>query len=210
MTIHCRSLLLASMLLAAAPTARADSTRCAGGIVSAGDAKLDLLAKCGRPALVENGAAERGTFDRRQGIAHRVISPVDVWTYDFGRNHFLQVVRIVRGKISTIERGGYGYAGEPPPRARPSKATCAPAALGEGKLEHDVLSRCGEPAVIDEWQEETAAVRLVDGETVYADVVARTIAVWTYDFGPSSFVRFVRMEDGKVTRVETGSYGYGE
>jgi hypothetical protein len=178
--------------------------------VQAGDAKLDLLAKCGRPSLVEDRATEKGAFDARNGVARRVVAPVDVWTYDFGKNRFVQLVRIVRGRIASIERGGYGYADEAPWRGRPRKATCDPAALGEGKLALEILSRCGEPAVKDEWEEEVVALRQVDGHAVYGDASYRTIAVWTYDFGPNVLVRFVRVEDGKATRVETGSYGYGE
>jgi hypothetical protein len=202
---------VAAILVAlAALAARADSLDCPGGIVQSGDSKLDLLSKCGRPSLVEDRAAEKGAFDARNGVARRVVAPVDVWTYDFGKNRFVQLVRIVRGRIASIERGGYGYADEAPWRGRPRKSTCDPAALGEGKLALEILSRCGEPAVKDEWEEEVVAVRQVDGHSVFGDAAYRVVAVWTYDFGPNVLVRYVRVEDGKVTRVETGSYGYGE
>jgi hypothetical protein len=210
MAIQRISLAAAILAALAAGPARADSVRCPGGIVQTGDSKLDLLAKCGRPSLVEDRASEKGAFDARNGVARRVIAPVDVWTYDFGRNQFVQLVRLVRGKVVSIERGSYGYADEQPWRGRPRKSTCDPAVLAEGKLTLEILSRCGEPAVKDEWEEEVAVVRQVDGQAVLADAVYRVIAVWTYDFGPNTLVRFVRIEDGKVTRVDTGSYGYGE
>ncbi len=198
------------LLTAAAALARADSIDCPGGIVQTGDSKLDLLAKCGRPTLAENRATEKGAFDARNGVARRVLSPVDVWTYDFGRNRFMQLVRLVRGRVVSIERGGYGYADEAPWRGRPKKTTCNPAALGEGKLALEILSICGEPTIKDEWEEEVSAVRQVDGQVFFTNATWRTVAVWTYDFGPNILVRYVRVEDGKVTRVETGSYGYGE
>jgi hypothetical protein len=210
MRIHPLSRAVAALLACAALPARADSLRCDGGIVQVGDSKLDLLAKCGRPSLSEDGAREAGTFDARNGVARRAFVPVDVWTYDFGRNRFVQLVRLVKGKVAAIERGGYGYADEQPWRGRPRKSTCDPAALSEGKLTLEILSRCGEPAVKDEWEEETAIVRAADGDAVLVNAVVRTVALWTYDFGPNQLVRFVRLEDGKVTRVETGSYGYGE
>jgi hypothetical protein len=78
-----------------------------------------------------------------------------------------------------------------------------------GKLTLEILSRCGEPAVKDEWEEEIAANRPANGDGVVS-AVYRTVGVWTYDFGPNQLVRFVRLEDGQVTRVETGSYGYGD
>ncbi len=37
---------------------------------------------------------------------------------------------------------------------------------------------------------------------------AVVVEVWTYDFGPQTFVRFVVLEDGVVTRVDTGHHGY--
>jgi hypothetical protein len=210
MAVHGLARGAAGLLALAALSARADSVRCEGGIVQTGDSKLDLLAKCGRPSLVEDGAREGGTFDALNGVARRVFVPVDVWTYDFGRNRFVQLVRLVKGKVVAIERGGYGYADEQPWRGRPRRSTCDPAALAEGKLTLEILSRCGEPAVKDEWEEEIAAVRPADGESLLVSAVYRTVAVWTYDFGPNQLLRFVRIEDGKVTRVETGSYGYGE
>ncbi len=200
----------AAALLLGVAVARADSLSCPGGIVQTGDSKLDLLAKCGRPTLVEDRATEKGAFDARNGVARRVVSPVDVWTYDFGRNRFMQLVRLVRGRVVSIERGGYGYADEAPWRGRPKKSTCNPAVLSEGKLALEILSQCGEPTIKDEWEEEISAVRPVDGQVFFTSATYRTIAVWTYDFGPNVLVRYVRVEDGKVTRVETGSYGYGE
>jgi len=210
MAIQLPAVAAALLLGLAAGAARADSIACAGGIVQTGDTKLDLLAKCGRPTLVEDQARERESFDARNGVARRVYVPVDVWTYDFGRNRFLMVVRIARGRIVSIERGGYGYADEQPWRGRPRRSTCDPAALSEGKLTLEILSVCGEPTVKDEWEEEVAVVRQVSGQFVSTDTVLRTVALWTYDFGPNVLVRYVRLEDGRVTRVTTGSYGYGE
>ncbi len=194
----------------AAPAARADSIRCPGGIVQVGDTKLDLLAKCGRPSLVEGASTELGTFEVVNGVGRRVYAPVDVWTYDFGKNQFVQLVRIVAGRISAFERGGYGYADEQPWRGRPKRSTCDPAALAVGKLTLEILARCGQPAIKDEWQEGVGAVLDAAGVQYPVGVAYRTVALWTYDFGPNQLVRFVRIEDGKVTRVESGSYGYGE
>ena len=46
--------------VAAAAPARADSSiRCSGGLVSVGDARVDLLGKCGLPALEERRLESR-------------------------------------------------------------------------------------------------------------------------------------------------------
>jgi hypothetical protein len=199
---------VAAAALSVAAGARADSIRCAGGIVATGDSKLDLLGKCGPPALEEGAVAERSTLDVKAGLAQRVAAPIELWTYDLGQNRFVQVVRILKGRIVSIERGSYGYAEGQSPPLRPRKAACDPAALAEGKLKHEILASCGEPAVVDAWQEEVAVVRPAGDAAVAAESVSRTIERFTYDFGPNRLVRFVQFEDGKVTRLETGSYGY--
>jgi Protein of unknown function (DUF2845) len=206
-----RRLALAAALAALAPVlARADSLSCAGGIVSLGDSKLDLLGKCGRPALQERDLEDLSVVDARLGAGRRVVSSVERWTYDFGRSRFIQVVRLVAGKVAGVERGGYGYAQAAAPRERLRRAICEPAALDEGALALEILARCGEPAVVDAWDEELRSVEALGGDKVLARGVIVRVEVWTYDFGRNQFLRFVRIEGGKVTRVDTGSYGYAE
>lgn len=188
--------------------ARADSLRCPGGIVSTGDSKLDLLGKCGPPALQDHETVERSILDAKAGVGQRVVAAVELWTYDFGRSRFIQVVRIVKGRIASIERGSYGYAEEEPRPLRPPRATCDPATLAEGKLKHEILASCGEPQVVDAWQEEVAVVSPAGESVVAAEVLSRTVERFTYDFGKNRLARFVQIEDGRVTRVESGSYGY--
>ena len=183
--------LAAASLALAASSARADSMQCDGGIVSVGDSKLDLLAKCGRPALVDDCQHEWFDGSGRYEVA------VAQWTYNFGPNRFLQVATLVAGKVVGIERGGYGY----PPQLihRGDRARCDSSALrvGDGKL--DLLAKCGEPVFRDSTLEKRA-----NGEG-WATV---QVEVWTYDFGPQSFVNFATLENGKVVRVERGGYGY--
>ena len=202
-------LAFAVAMAAALPrSVRADSVRCAGGIVSTGDTKLDLLGKCGPPALADRAGATRAVIDARVGTALRVAGPVEIWTYDFGKSRFTQLVRIEKGRITSIERGSYGYAEAQPAPVRPGRATCEPAALSEGALELDVLARCGEPPLREEREEEVAAFAGHAGQVVVAEGATRPVRLLTYDFGPNRRVRVVRIEDGKVARVETAGYGY--
>jgi hypothetical protein len=202
---------LAAAFVALVPAlARADSLACSGGIVSVGDSKVDLLGKCGRPALQERDVEERSLVDARLGAGRRVVSPVERWTYDFGRSRFIQVVTLARGKVAGVERGGYGYAQAAASPERPRRATCDPAALDEGSLALEILARCGEPAAVDAWDEELRTVEDLGGDSVLARGVIVTVEIWTYDFGRNQFLRFVRVQGGKVTRVDTGSYGYAD
>jgi hypothetical protein len=201
---------LAAALVALAPlAARGDSLACPGGIVSAGDSRVDLLGKCGRPALQEWPTEESAQLGARHALARRVSARVERWTYDFGKSAFVQRVTLLNGKVAGIERGSWGFAEERAAPERPPRASCDPAALAAGRLKLEVLARCGAPAAMDAWEEELRSAERHGGlEIVHAVTVA--IEVWTYDFGRNRFLRFVRFEDGKVTAVETGGYGYAE
>ena len=37
-----------------------------------------------------------------------------------------------------------------------------------------------------------------------------TVEEWTYNFGPSRFVRIVTLKNGKVADIRVGDYGYGK
>ncbi len=208
---------LAAAAALAALGARADegSLRCDGGLVSIGDSKLDLLGKCGEPTLRDSRREKRGAaagdgkerhFDR-----HEVAYLVERWTYDLGRNRFTYAVTLELGKVTAIERGGRGYAdpGARPP-AKLRRARCEPYALREGDTALDVLARCGEPTLREE-QEDTRSWgrELAEGERAVATQTV-SVEVWTYDFGPGTLVRHLRIQDGKVVRVETGGRGYAE
>jgi hypothetical protein len=93
---------------------------------------------------------------------------------------------------------------------------CGNRLVSKGDSTYEVRSRCGEPDDATrrvETRTERRRVRVPCGrgearcdrvEEVSADVV---IDEWTYDFGPQTFVRFLTFVDGKLYRVNTGSYG---
>jgi hypothetical protein len=208
--------LLACAALAGAPPARADgSIRCEGGIVSEGDARIDLLGKCGEPALlerrVESRTAAAGT--RAAGALRSVGAVVEEWTYDFGPRSFVQVVTLVNGRVRSVERLSYGHAGDGRPApVRLPRATCGDlAGIGEGDGKLDVLARCGEPALRDAW-EETRTVYARDRKQGVAASESATVQLetWTYDLGRNRFVQFVTFENGRVIRIRSGSYGYAD
>lgn len=206
---------LASLLCLPLPAAADGSLRCGNALVSVGDSKLDLLGKCGRPALEEQQPRELGASyrDRESGSGwrHRSLGAVDRWTYDFGTGSFIQIVTLELGKIVRIEQGGRGYGlapGGPPPRI--PRARCEPSALQEGHSTFDALARCGEPAVREARTEERTFVQGLPGGARERLSRSVLVEVWIYDFGSRTLTRHVVFEDGKIARVETGSYGYAE
>ena len=194
-----RGALLSVLALAlGAPAGADDSLSCDGGIISVGDSKIDLLGKCGAPALQEVLDHDRAVLQHYgpSGWGRRVSVTVERWTYNLGPTRFLQFVTVESGRIVSIKRGSYGYALDPPPRAPPiPRARCDHSVLRTGMSTFDVLALCGEPALQDVRVESWATGQVV-------------VEIWTYDFGPRAFLRFLAFRDGTLARIETGSYGY--
>jgi hypothetical protein len=212
-----RPLALAVLALLATPPARADDGfRCDGGLVGVGDLTLDLLGKCGAPSLRERWTEARDAVavDTRQGFAQaeRLTTEVEQWTYDFGPSRFMQLVTVHNGRVVRVEQGGYGHGLPPVEAPRPRVSSCEPSALKVGDTKADALARCGEPASIHAWQgPRTTAVVLTPTALAAEALPPRPARIeqWVYNLGPSWFVRIVRFEDGRVTRIDTGGKGYG-
>jgi hypothetical protein len=82
-----------------------------------------------------------------------------------------------------------------------------------------LLAECGSPTTVDEWEEERfyyfdtppspdqhrTFERLERGYRVRKFV---RVERWTYNKGPSEFIRYVRIENGRILKIETGEYGY--
>jgi len=213
MTHPTPKVLLAALGLAlAAEAGAADSMRCPGGLVGLGDLTVDLLGKCGAPALRDRHTQTQDAVavNAAQGVilAERITAEVEQWTYDFGKNAFLQLVTVENGRVVRIEQGGYGH-GLPPLTGlrRPAVSRCD-LALRPGDTKVDALGRCGPPATSVAWRAPRTMV-VETGQMATVGDSAR-VELWVYNLGPNQFLRLVRFEDGRVTSVETGGYGYPE
>src|SRR5262249_36315674 len=153
----------------------------------------DLLGKCGAPALREVRAAETFVAVATVGptFGRTAVLSTERWTYDFGPQQFLMFVVVDGGRIVAMEPGSYGYERNEAPVTFP-RATCEWTSPHVGDAEIDLLGRCGEPALVEMRKEGV----IMGGPGVLRDAssLSRTalhdVEVWTYDFGPQSFVRF--------------------
>jgi hypothetical protein len=68
----------------------------------------------------------------------------------------------------------------------------------------DVIAKCGDPDFRDVHQEEVSQ-RL---DTNTRQKVLITVEEWTYNLGPSQFMRIVVLKNGRVAEIRTGNYGY--
>jgi hypothetical protein len=189
--------------------------RCEGGIVGLGDLVVDLIGKCGSPALRERWTESRDAMavDVARGVAasERLTTEVEQWTYDFGRNRFLQLVTLWNGRIVRFEQGGYGH-GLPPALElpRPRVTRCDVSLIRQGDTKVDALGRCGPPTSAVSWEAPRTRPVVVESGSETWGVPGGTahVELWVYNLGPNQFIRIVRFEDGRVTSVETGGYGY--
>ena len=106
-----RMAMVTVLLLAMGSTANA--FRCGNRIVTEGDTRLDVLARCGRPSDVVTSSLQRHRSYYRN---YRVYSadgyedlPVEYWTYNLGPNRLMQRLRFIDGTLVDIETLGYGY-----------------------------------------------------------------------------------------------------
>jgi hypothetical protein len=81
---------------------------CSEQVVSVGDTKSDVLAKCGEPAWKDT---HEEAFQERldSGLERRVYVIVDEWTYNLGPDRFVRILTFRNGKLADIRTGGYGY-----------------------------------------------------------------------------------------------------
>lgn len=87
---------------------------------------------------------------------------------------------------------------------------CGNDLITEGDPLARVLRLCGEPVDIQRSVELREPTYWIGGRLVRAAGGWREVPIetWTYNFGPNSFMRRLRFEDGAVVEIETLGYGH--
>lgn len=81
---------------------------CSEQVVTIGDTKSDVIAKCGEPSSKDSHQEEREeTLDT--GVRRKVFITVEEWTYNLGPNRFVRVLTFKNNKLVDIRTGKYGY-----------------------------------------------------------------------------------------------------
>jgi hypothetical protein len=118
------SFLVGGFWMLAAGPADADSLRCKNGqIISSGDSLYEVASTCGDPDYREHrveyqtvryrvpAPCPSGSREKQCSVVVEETVPVviDQWTYDFGRNRFVQLVVFEQGKLMTVTTLGYSH-----------------------------------------------------------------------------------------------------
>lgn len=108
--------------------------------------------------------------------------------------------------------------GAGPSIAHATGMRCGTKLVSDGDSTFRVRSTCGAPHAMDRVTEYRTVQSWVASPCVQVQgrvrcgfVVERTVPVtldvWTYDFGPHQFVRYLTFEQGRLVRLDTGGYG---
>jgi len=191
-------LFLALVTLISSADILAATVSCDGGIISTGDRSIDVLAKCGAPDSKESHQeelSERLDDNTKQ----KVFVTVEEWTYNFGPTRFMRIVILKNGVVTNIRTGNYGYTKQTEPLQR----ECSEQLVSVGDSKTDVLARCDEPSLKDTHVEE---IREKLGDTERKVFI--TVEEWTYNLGPTRFVRILTFRNSRLADIKTGNYGY--
>jgi hypothetical protein len=95
--------------------------RCGGRLVSTGDTKTEVLAKCGEPETVDEAIVETGVVGRpkkgvtepsqrkRTKVGTTSTRSIETWTYNFGPSQFMKILTFEGSVLKRIDDGDYGY-----------------------------------------------------------------------------------------------------
>ena len=89
---------------------------------------------------------------------------------------------------------------------------CGGRIIDKGQSRDFVLHKCGEPSNVEERTERLATnfrSRYPENHEGYNYIVKENqIEVWTYNPGPTQFIRYLTFRNGKLVDIKTGGYGY--
>jgi len=102
------------LVLALAAASPAFAFRCGTKLVSKGDTRSAVAAKCGEPTEVDRRTVLREPITWVGGRPYRgglglVEIPIEFWVYNLGPSKLMRRVRFEDGVVVDVETLGYGY-----------------------------------------------------------------------------------------------------
>lgn len=180
-------MVVAALLLGTGSLALA--MRCGSKVVSIGDSKGEVAAKCGEPTFSEVVAA---VTDRSagEGAVGEITETIEHWSYRQESGSLLKTLYFRGDRLERIEDGDRI---EGPGALRTTTFIPEP-----GATQAEILQQYGEPLRRDL----VGIVRLesAGGAGIKEEKVER----WTYDLGPGRFLKLLTFEGGLLIRVEDG------
>ena len=113
-------LLPLGLTLAAVSPAHA-AFRCGSHLVSEGDTRSEVIARCGDPTEIDQRSAILRqpvvwVGGRPYSVGNGLVEvPVEVWVYNLGPSKLMRRLRFEDGLLVDIDTLGYGYIQDSPP-----------------------------------------------------------------------------------------------
>jgi Protein of unknown function (DUF2845) len=91
---------------------------------------------------------------------------------------------------------------------------CSSRVMSIGDPREKVRHFCGEPTHIESWTEKSVYGYYGHDDDSewrryrYPEEELIRIERWTYNFGSTQFIRYLRFENGTLKKIEIGEYGY--
>ncbi|WP_243372519.1 DUF2845 domain-containing protein [Geotalea sp. SG265] len=101
--------MLSLAFFSSAAATESETCRCGNGIVSIGDAMVEVIAKCGEPTVKTQREEKRVLQDKDRNKKSFSIVTIDEWSYNFGPNAFMYAIRFADGRVERIDSLDYGY-----------------------------------------------------------------------------------------------------
>lgn len=101
---------LALSLLSFPTLSHAASLRCGTHLVADGATKATVLMKCGEPLSKESRTETTETKSKDGDTSTKTITQknIEEWTYNFGPNRLMQVVRFENGVLTDVQSTTHG------------------------------------------------------------------------------------------------------
>ncbi len=176
-------------------TVDAASFRCGTKLVTNGNTKAEVFRKCGEPSWRQDYTQEWFAGHEHDLLTVKIVA-TEQWTYNLGPQKLMRHLTFKNGTLVSIQTGDYGFIRKTPERH------CRPEDLTLKLSTTEVLSRCSEPYFRDTRQDRR--VTILDGARVITSI---TIDEWTYDFGPTHFMRILTFENGELVDIRMGEKG---
>lgn len=194
--MSCRHFSLAIIILSLLTMQNAFAFRCGNDLVVTGDSKLSVANKCGQPDWVDRWSEEVIDFPDTD-FERRAVRINERWLYNPGPRQFIRIITFNGSTVSAIETAGRGFI------PASFKGRCDFDSLSLGASPGVVAGRCGEPDA-KEQRYESASHSIPGGRRR----VSVTVDEWTFNLGPTHFMRILTFRNGELIEIRTGEKGF--
>lgn len=196
MASHRRFVMLFLFCLGLVTTDSAYALRCSGGLISTGDSKLVLLKKCGEPSWIDRWA-ESTVEQPDTDFEHSITRINERWIYNLGPTQFIRIITLRDGRVANIETGGRGFT------VYPGMQRCDFNSFSLGSTSAEIRAKCGVPDS-QEQRYETVTEKIAGGRRQ----VSVSVDEWTFNLGPTKFMRILTFRNGVLVDISTGERGF--